>query len=96
MPIHCWTHSIREVPIQLRLVKALKDYGVLDLLMPCDLVAAVRTVGSLRCPGFVTEALIAFLKDPTAIETFGGCAPTGKESWTGNSLEKALHETSSA
>jgi hypothetical protein len=91
---HCYKHSIRDVPVQLQLAQALQECGVLAFLMPCDLVAHVRAMGSRN--GFLTEAVIAFLKDPIAIQAFGGCAPTGKQSWTGDGLEKALHATSRA
>jgi hypothetical protein len=81
----------QAVPHELFLVKALSDCGTLDLMQPCDLVGHVWAMASLH--GFLSEAVVALLKDPVAIQAFGGCAPCGGKPWTGEGLEKALYAT---
>ena len=65
---YCWIHIDHSFPDEIKLTQALAANGVLQELVPCDLIAAI--LHTKPDTPLAVAAIVYFLKVPAAIEQF--------------------------
>lgn len=98
---YCWGHLHMSLPEPLLLSHAFGQAGLIQEMMPSDMVAVVMSVGQLverQSYCFAAEFFASFLKVPDAIIAFTSKAPAksaksakSKSQWQGKDLESGLH-----
>ena len=85
----CWRHLPEFMPNELKVAADLAKIGALQLLWPCDLVAAVAHAKVAAKSGFLPFAIVCMLKVPGAITRFMD-ALVSSGSCTAQSLVRGL------
>ncbi len=93
---HCYTHIYQTLPIEMRVVRAFGDAGVLDLALPCDLAVLMEAEVFLQVRRhWLIEVFAGCVKEPTAVRAMANaCRNFQGSSVTGQVVLSVLHQMS--